>query len=394
MNKTILLISFITSFVCHIVANGATHISFESPNTTIQAREHLKTVGVKNFMEDIWAQDVTAPGIHSKYWVDQFAENDPALKTIELAYRDFGYEIALQLDRMAVDIHNNTNDLDNAKILDWLLSFKEWILSPGGYENFRIAARAENAATMPLLRLIMNLSIPNEDIEHFFERFIDETQSARLRANILHEESRGLFDLRGNIDLLADHERLLANWWVPRAKETAERYGHRVLRYMYDFDMLNKDAIRYNFFCPDDDRLFPRNLSNNWDNKEHKLICVFSIKADRLDSLRQVFAFRKAAGKFPDVAVPNGMHPRHAYEDFYDAAFPKGKKAGLMPSVAGAFYLKNKSNSFIDTATAETIEDIKRRAISKYEPSEDANIRRIIEARRKQNEAWMANKNL
>ena len=369
-------------------------VSFKTTRDIKSAIIHLHIVGLERFFAEIQSSGVPAPAIHSKYWVDQSTKNTGAIITKDTTVRDFGYEIALQLDRMAVDIHNNTNDLDNAKILDWLLSFKEWILSPGGYENFRIAARAENAATMPLLRLIMNLSIPNEDIERFFERFIDETQSARLRANILHEESSGLFDLRGNIDLLADQERLLANWWVPRAKETAERYGHRVLRYMYDFDMLNKDAIRYNFFCPDDDRLFPRNLSNNWDNKEHKLICVFSIKADRLDSLRQVFAFRKAAGKFLDVTVPNGMHPRHAYEDFYDAAFPKEKKAGLMPSVAGAFYLKNKSNSFIDTATAETIEDIKRRAISKYEPSENANIRRIIEARRKQNEAWMANKNL
>ena len=65
-------------------------IGFDTVAETDSARQALSQMGIAKFMEEVWKQGVVAPGIHSKYWVDQFAENDPGLKTTETAFHGVG----------------------------------------------------------------------------------------------------------------------------------------------------------------------------------------------------------------------------------------------------------------------------------------------------------------
>ena len=382
----------LTVFASVWAANAAEpeHLGFSTTKDIRSATIHLQIRGLKAFLGEALTQGVEAPGIRSKYWIDQFAKGEPDVAAKENALRDFGYEVALQLDRMAVDIHKCADDPQNVAKLEWLLGFKDWIVKPGRYENLRLAARAENAATMPLLRAIVDLRVPDAEIDMFFGRFTDGTESAKLRANVLFDESAGLFDFRGNLELLARQEDFISKWWTPRSRASGERYGRRALRYKYDFELLNKDKVKYNFFYTDDDRVHPRTLSNNWNNKEHKWLCAFRIKADGLDSLRRVHEFRKAARRFPVVSVPAGTWPRHAYEDFYDAAFQKEKSAGLSPRLAAAFFLQCKTNSFMDQETAETVEDMQCRGDSQYTPHGNCGMEMILEKRKRENEKWMA----
>ena len=354
MNKTILLISFITPFVCHIVANGATHISFESPNTIIQAREHLKTVGVKNFMEDIWAQDVTAPGIHSKYWVDQFAENDPALKTIELAYRDFGRELATQIDSIAVDIYTHPEPNSESARLDWLLKFAQWIRTPGKFENYRIAIRAENIATMPLLRVIVNLDVAEKDVESAFNRFFGFRESAIIRAEIIFEESGGTLDLRGLAKKATAPEDGFEKIWTQFHREACQHFDNKFLRYSRDSALLKGEKVKYTF--PLDDDMVVRYDTDYWDAKLHKLICVFSSQPMYLESLRKVFAFRKLTGEFPDVEVPPGADMRQTYENYYNQKFKScWTEHKVWPGYAAIYYTQSKQNEYVDEQTQKYI---------------------------------------
>lgn len=354
MNKTILLISFITPFVCHIVANGATHISFESPNTIIQAREHLKTVGVKNFMEDIWAQDVTAPGIHSKYWVDQFAENDPALKTIELAYRDFGRELATQIDSIAVDIYTHPEPNSESARLDWLLNFANWVRKPGKFENYRIASRVEEAATIPLLRMIVNLDVPNEDIEQAFKRFWSVRDSAAMRAEILYEESGGSLDLRSLAKTVKNMDDGFENKWIEFHRKAFVHFKKKNFHYSQDGLALRSEPIEYTFPLDDYDPFHLDSLG--WDLKLHKQVCVFRSEARNLRSLKEVFRFREIVGMFPDVIIQHGESPRQSYETWYNIKFRQcWKEHKVYPGGAASYYLAAKENTYVDEQTRKAI---------------------------------------
>ena len=99
-------ILFILALVPAVVSFAADNkISFATAEGTEACLARLKSKGLKDFMEAVWAQGVDAPGIHSKYWLDQFTKGKPELYKLEKAYRDFGYEVAVQLDAMAIEIH-------------------------------------------------------------------------------------------------------------------------------------------------------------------------------------------------------------------------------------------------------------------------------------------------
>ena len=122
-------------------------------------------------MDKVWNQQVAAPGIHSKYWVDQIARSDPGQESLERAYRDFGYEVAVQVEDMAFEIYENPDKNHERERLDWLLRFSKWFMKPGKFENFRIGMRVEDAATMPLHRMVFSLEIPPDEIESYAKKF-------------------------------------------------------------------------------------------------------------------------------------------------------------------------------------------------------------------------------
>ena len=74
---------------------AADTISFSTVKEVEAACLHLKAKGVWKFVDEALSQGVTPPRMHSKYWVDKLpATNQPQ----ESASRDFGYEVAVQLN--------------------------------------------------------------------------------------------------------------------------------------------------------------------------------------------------------------------------------------------------------------------------------------------------------
>ena len=55
-----------------LAASGDVTIKFDSPKNVFIAERHLRNVGLPQFMDQVWAEKIDAPGIHSKYWVYQF----------------------------------------------------------------------------------------------------------------------------------------------------------------------------------------------------------------------------------------------------------------------------------------------------------------------------------
>ena len=334
-------------------------IGFDTVAETDSARQALSQMGIAKFMEEVWKQGVVAPGIHSKYWVDQFAENDPALKTTELAHRDFGREVAKQLNELAAEIHLKPDRKLESERLDWLLKFAKWIRTPGKFENYRIAIRAENIATIPLLRVIVDLDVAEKDIESTFNRFFCFRDSAIMRAAIIFEESGGTLDLRSLAKKATSPEDGFEKEWIQFHKEAYQHFDNRLLRYSRDSALLKGEKVRYTF--PLDDDIVVRYDTDYWDAKLHKLICVFSAQPMHLESMKKVFAFRKLTGEFPDVEVPPGADMGQTYENYYNKKFKScWTEHKVWPGYAAIYYTHVKKNSYADEGTLKFVASRKK----------------------------------
>ena len=342
------------AFMLSLFAHGSVQIKFNSLQDVLIAKKHLKDIGLSCFMDQVWAERIDAPGIHSKYWVDQFAENDPALKTIELAYRDFGRELATQIDSIAVDIYTHPEPNSESARLDWLLNFANWVRKPGKFENYRIASRVEEAATIPLLRMIVNLDVPNEDIEQAFKRFWSVRDSAAMRAEILYEESGGSLDLKSLAKTVKDMDDGFENKWIEFHRKAFMHFKKKNFHYSQDGLALRGEPIEYTFPLDDYDPFHLDSLG--WDLKLHKQVCVFRSEARNLRSLKEVFRFREIVGMFPDVKIQHGESPRQSYETWYNIKFHQcWKEHKVYPGGAASYYLAAKENTYVDEQTRKAI---------------------------------------
>ena len=210
-------------------------------------------------MDEVWEQGVAAPGIHSKFWLDQFTRGKPELARLERAYRDFGYEVALQVEDLAFEIYEKPDKALEPKRLDWLLRLSKWMMKPGKFENFRIGMRIEDAATMPLHRVIFNFDIPTDIIDSYFLRFTTARESATFRANILYEESDGVLDVRNLAKKVEDEEDDgFEAKWLALHRKAFKYFGDFSPEYTLDPELVRDEQIKYSFFTDDSDFLCSR----------------------------------------------------------------------------------------------------------------------------------------
>ena len=330
--------------------DGSACLDFNTIQGIRQATALLQARGLTSFMDDAWRQGVVSPGIHSKYWVDQLDQNALELKAIESAYRDFGREVAQQLDEVAAEIYTKPNHAQERKRLDWLLRFARWIRSPGKYENYRIAFRAENAATIPLLRMIVDTSIPENEIESAFSRFLSFRESAAMRAGIIFEESDGVLDVRDLAAKAVEPDDGFEKRWIQLHRTAYRHFNNKLLHYSQDLAQLKNEARKYTFTLDDD--MVSHGTTDSWDAKLHKLVCVFSVQPMYLRQLKKVFEFRKLVGSFPDVEVPLGADMCQTYENYYNKKFKScWTEHKVWPGYAAIYYTHVKKNSYADEET-------------------------------------------
>lgn len=344
----------IFAFMHFPVAHGSGQINFDSAKDVFTTEQHLKNIGLPSFMDQVWAKRIDAPGIHSRYWVDQFASKDEELETLEIAYRNFGRELAKQIDSIAVDIYTHPEPATESERLDWLLNFANWVRKPGKFENYRIASRVEEAATIPLLRMIVNLDVPSEDIEEAFKRFWSAQDSAAMRASIIYEESGGHLDLRNAAKNAGEDDDGFEDEWIKFHRKAFHHFNNKNLHYSRDKSALKDDPIEYTFPLDDYDSFHLDSLG--WELKLHKQVCVYRTEARNLRSLKEVFRFRKIVGMFPDVEIRHGESPRQSYETQYNTQFRQcWKQHKVYPGGAAYYYLAAKNNTFVDEQTRKAI---------------------------------------
>lgn len=328
-------------------------LGFDDERITRHTTEVLKAQGMMVFMDNICEQGVSVPKIHSRYWIDEHLAQDVRRKGIEDAYRDFGYELLLQADEYAIGAYEHPDPKKEMERLEWSLKVAKWLRGKDGYENHRLGLRFENIATMFLLRLIVDMQTDERQLEKVISEFISLEESARTRAEILFEESDGVLDVRnmvkgGDPRYGPDFEPA----WISYHRKVYKRYN-MLVEYKMDYELLKGEPAKIKFFADDDD-FYPHCSRYNWDQKEHKRVCVFGVSAMFLRPILGVFRFRKEMGDLP--RMPGDKIDREAYRKFYLEKYPKWYKG--MPDRAGAgmYVAAALGNTYCDPETERLIE--------------------------------------
>ena len=389
MKKMSLSVLALVFAMCHVgmavFAHDDERISFATVKSTERAKAILHEEGLRTFMDEVWAQGVTAPGIHSKYWLDQFTRGKPDLHAIEKAYRDFGYEVAVQIENLAFEIYEKPDKSLETDRLDWLLRFSKWMLKPGRFENYRIGMRTEGAALMPLHRTIFNLDVSTAEIERYMARFSTTRENAVLRAAFLYEESGGVFDVRDlALRAKAGEDDGFESEWIKHVRRAYKHFGGQIFYYTTDPEILRDEKIEYSFFM-DDNCEFGGwdSVPEKWDEKYHRHIGVFGGYAYAVRAFYDVMIFRKDIGEFPDVEVPPGQDGDCVYGKYYHKKYRELTKAQTM--TVGWLYWEYKNNMFMDSSTDSSYRSRNHKKLTR----ERFESRPSTKRRRARNQQWL-----
>ena len=347
-------------------------LAFSTREGVDHATMVLKSRGIGTFMDCVWCQQLAAPPIHSRYWLDRYCDEGQEDGRLEKARRDFGYELAIQIDRLAVEVHEKPLGAGELKRINWLLRLSRWILEPKRFENFRLAARTEEIATMSLVRIVADPNVSNEDIETLFTRFMGVRESAMARADILYEESQGIFDVRRAAKKGVD-DGCFERAWLParnRAVGKAEGKGIRFTAGRSEkLKALNGDVA----FFIDDTPHVPRSISENWDLQLFKFTCVYRVQALELASIRKFYSFRKTLGKIPELKLEYWEDPEDSYREYFEKQLTLSnldERNLYLASYAAHYVSCVKNNSYMDGETREIVAARERRRISLLSPEE------------------------
>lgn len=360
-------------------------ISFATVESTERARTVLREKGLFAFMDIVWNQGVAAPGIHSKYWLDQFTRGNPDLYAVEKSYRDFGLEVAVQIENLAFEIYEKPVKSLEIERLDWLLRFSKWFLKPGRFENYRIGMRAESAALMPFMRVIFDLDIPIEKVEQYIGEFTTTKKNAVLRAGFLYEESAGVFDVRDLAEKAKPgQDDGFQKEWIKFTRRAYLYFGGELLHYTTDPEILLDEKIEYSFFMDDNREIGGWNsIPGRWDEKYHRQFGVFGGHTYAVRIFCGIIAFRRDIGEFPDVEIQSQEDPLTLYRTVYQRMY-KGKTRASAGTV-GDYYWKYKNNQYMDDSTLYSY--ISRNAqITTLEMYERFHLTKL---RRARNQQWL-----
>ena len=358
----------LTAFIAAMLAatafaRGTPEISFETTASTGRTTERLRSKGIEAFMAEVWTNDVAAPRIHSLFFVEHLPPDNSELVALEMAYRDFGLELARRLDELAVAYQLRKLGMGDRVTLGWLHRFSKWVRACGGYGNYQMARRADALAWVALGRLVVDLGEDVSDFDGCVESFMSEKEEAVIRADILYEESFGTFDVRKEAADFTTKGNFEIRWGMGWKKGFEKHQAFVMDQYSKNKELFGNEDMAICFFADDS---WASELSYsvpvNWDLKRHMRTCVYGGIRPRIDkSTVSLHTFRKVVGKFPPPPEGAAADLERAYDDYYDKLWtPHEKKYGIGGGTAGRSYYRITHNEFMDAWTRELIGYMKR----------------------------------
>lgn len=243
----------------------------------------LKKKDISEFLHNIETKGWRSPKIYSLWYVNNHFRDRPDMQKNELTKRELGELMARKLTEMAARVRAEKNFDKLEKYAETLLKLVDWLSNNPGYGNIFLQNRAQDIASVAVVKFVADLNYPIEKAEAWFQRFKWDWNTPEVRQKILAEESdsTAFTKQRGIIqdDL---------------AKEWAEGLGK-----IREKKMEKNEIEREIFIDPDHQRGTTLAIpESQWNEKNHYKI-VIGFGSMNIRDLTSLLKFRKAVGYFP-----------------------------------------------------------------------------------------------
>lgn len=235
----------------------------------------------------------------SKWSVEHRPGSDDRRK-IDLAGREFGRKLAVQLDAVAFSLQKLPPGPELNTQAYLLCDLSDWCASTTGYGNLFLAQRCLDLAAVGLARLTASLDFPLADCQKLAARMSPPWMSVETRARTLNDEAgTNLFAVSGT------QTEMEKTWGSGGFLMRERRSGiSRPQGQEPGRGFVETPTIRNNLdFFEDDNEppAAPLTLVRSWDSKRYERI-VNGLELQNINKALALLKFRSVVGRFPEKA--------------------------------------------------------------------------------------------
>ena len=237
-----------------------------------------------------------APRMPSKWSVEHRPGTDE-LSKVDLAGREFGRKLAVQLDVVAPMLQDLAPGDQLKRQANLLCDLSDWCASTPGYGNLFLAQRCLGLAAVGLARLTASLDFPLAECEKLAARMSPAWMSVEARARTLNDEvGTNLFAISGT---QAEMEKTWGSGGFLMREKRSGRFrpqGQEPGRGFIETPTLKANL---DFFERDEPSAEPLTLVHSWDAKRYERI-VNGLELQNVNKALALLKFRSVVGRFPE----------------------------------------------------------------------------------------------
>lgn len=256
----------------------------------------LQQGGVSDLLASAQQHRWQAPRIPSKWNV----EHRPAVaerREIDLAGRDFGRKLAVQLDTMASSMQSTPPGEELNRKAHLLCDLSDWCGSTPGYGNIFLAQRCLDLAAVGLARLTASLDTPLAECEKLAARMTPGWMSVAVRSRTLNDEAgTNLFAVGGT---QAEMEKTWGSGGFLMREKRAGRSRPQGQEPGRGFIETPEIKANSDFFEDDESRPDTLTLVRSWNSKRYERI-VNGLELQNVNKALALLKFRSVVGRFPE----------------------------------------------------------------------------------------------
>lgn len=329
--------------------------------------------GPAALLSHIHEAQVRTPLIYSQWYVDTLAVKSPKRAEIEQARRDFGRKVLESLEATAPTPAMPADSHSLQRTAKMLLDLGSWFGEEPGYGNASLFSRLQDMATVPVARLIADLSYPETELATLVRRLVDFPQEVERNVRVLNTESpEPAFVLpslpNSSADVwyplerakLADSVvRPLEREWYRRVAGIRKWQKEQGKPEVVPSGKKGREHLpaEFAFFVDDEMSEAPKPFTTlrQWDRKYHRRLFL-GLGTHNIGNVKAFLLFRQKVGNFPTTApswwkAGDGVFPTPMDAAFYDAWKPFRVTYGPTDASAAETYRGVQDNAFYDEDT-------------------------------------------
>ena len=256
----------------------------------------LESGGVYGLCSYIQEHQAPAPYMPSQ-WRVEHRPGSVEQQMIDLASREFGQQLAVQLATIAPEVQCLPPGDELCRRANMLCDLSDWCASTPGYGNLFLAQRCLDLAAVGMARLTASLDFPLAECAGLAARMSPAWMSAEARARTLNAEAGT------NIFAVAGSQAELEKTWgagkflMRESRSGASRpQAQELVGGLTEIPTL---MANLDFFERDEPCAEPITIVRSWDSKWYERI-VNGLELQNVNKALALLAFRSAVGRYPE----------------------------------------------------------------------------------------------